>query len=124
MAEELRNNFFKGGVIHVNHVPTLMDKCFGYKFIINDKRVVYSGDACDIHDFLGALVDANEFYCDIATISGVKAHMQYFEVYSTLLFYSRCNVEIYFMHIDDMDRLLEINEFSPFEISYVPFDDE
>lgn len=113
MAEEFKTDFFKGEAILVKHSPELKGKCFSYVFFIDGKKVVYSGDMSDINDISHALLDCDEFYCEVTTNPNVKVHLYFDDIKDTLLKAAENGTKVYLMHYDDYDEIIKCTKSLP-----------
>lgn len=83
--------------ILTTHAPELNGKYFGYEIHIDDDILVYTGDTCNINDFLEPMKKCIELYVDVSASYG-GVHLKYDDVKNIL---NNINVDIYLMHIDD-----------------------
>jgi len=79
---------------------------YGIKISLNNKKIVYSGDAADLSPFLPYLNDANEFYVD-TSIGGI-VHLKISDVLETLLQIQHNATDVFLMHLDNEDSIREI----------------
>lgn len=86
---------------HVKHLDS-----YGFKIIIENKKIVYTGDTCELNSFLPYLNDADEFYIDVSRYGG--AHLKIDDIIEQLKEIKKRGVNIFFMHIDDTKYIYNI----------------
>lgn len=96
-----------GRVIPTTHSPQLEGKCFGYRLVIDDKNIIYTGDTSTIAPFRPYFTQNCEFYVDISVHYGM-IHLKLDEVLEELVEYANKGVKIYLMHLDDKKAAEEI----------------
>ena len=90
--------------IKTEHVKYL--DSYGFKIIIENKKIVYTGDTCEINPFLPYLNDADEFYIDVSRYGG--AHLKIDDIIEQLKEIKKRGINIFFMHIDDTEYIYNI----------------
>lgn len=96
-----------GRVIKTSHSPQLEGKCFGYRFVIDNKNIIYSGDTSTLEPFKPYFTQGCEFYVDISVHYGM-IHLKLDDVLEELVSYANKGVKIYLMHLDDKNAANEI----------------
>jgi ribonuclease BN (tRNA processing enzyme) len=89
--------------------------CFGYVFNIEGKKVVYTGDTNTLIPFEDELEDADELYVDVSANYG-GVHCKFENVKEQLLEYAK-HMDVYIMHIDDMDCMENLVKGTPLKIA-------
>lgn len=102
--------------IPTKHVDGLDGKCFGYIFKIDGKYIIYTGDTRELQPFTTAMTKIRaahnvpsediEFYSEIST-SDVGVHLFYDNVIGELKAIAECGSEVYLMHYNDKQQLIE-----------------
>lgn len=82
------------------HTPGLTGKCFGYGLNVSGKKVLYSGDTCNLSDFISLWGDYDEFYVDCSLHYG-GVHLKWENCAGILK--SSLGTEVYLMHMDDAE---------------------
>lgn len=97
--------------ILTKHIPDM--DCYGLKIELAGKKIVYTGDTCELAPFLPYLKNADEFYTD-TSING-NVHLKISEVLPELLQIQKNGTNVFLMHLDDEKTILELtdNQFSP-----------
>lgn len=98
-ANELHFDWM-GSVIPTQHSPQLEGKCFGYRFTVDGKNVIYTGDTCTLAPFRPYLTQGCELYVDISVHYGM-IHLKLDEVLAELVDFAHKGVHVYLMHLDD-----------------------
>lgn len=93
--------------ISTQHSPQLEGKCFGYLLKINGKKIVYTGDTSTLEPFETYMPVAQKLYIDTSVFYGM-IHLKLEEVLEPLIFYSSMGIEVYLMHLDDVNAAKEI----------------
>ena len=85
---------------------------YGFKLIINNKNIIYTGDTNTLEPFMPYLDNANELYIDISRFGG--AHIKIDDIHENLRTLKQKGIDIYLMHLDDKDYINAIsnNEFN------------
>ncbi len=96
-AYALADNSEKITFINTEHVKYL--DSYGVKIILNNKKIVYTGDTCIIEPFLPYLKDADEFYVDVSKYGG--AHLKIDDIIEKLRELAKSGINIIPMHMDD-----------------------
>lgn len=91
--------------IKTTHAPELLNKCFGYVFELDNTKIVYTGDTNNLNDFKPFLDGKCEFYVDISMCYG-KVHILFSDVKDELIALADI-IDIYMMHIDNMEKAEE-----------------
>lgn len=94
------------GILPTEHAPELAGRCFGYKLKVSDKTVIYTGDTCQLSDFIPYLAyEGCEFYVDCSYNYG-GIHLKWDEVKHDLESIAVSH-DVYLMHMDNRNAFLE-----------------
>lgn len=88
--------------VPTKHVPALEEKCFGYVFNINGKKVIYTGDTASLNSFIPFLKNASELYVDTSCRYESDVHLWLPSSLPLLKQISTQGVKVYLMHLDDV----------------------
>lgn len=114
--DKMKERFgFEIEAINTKHVPELIDKCFGYVFELQETRIVYTGDTCNLYDFKPYLTDGCEFYVDVSMNYG-KVHLLFSDIKDELIKLSE-RMSVCLMHIDNMEKAKEAVEDNNLQIA-------
>lgn len=96
--------------IKTNHTPFL--DSYGFKFKIDNKNILYTGDTNTFESFILYLADIDELYIDVSRFGG--AHIKIDNIYNKLKELKQKNISIFLMHLDDKEYINKItnNEFN------------
>lgn len=91
---------------HVKHLDA-----YGFKLIVEEKKIVYTGDTNTLEPFREYLENVQEFYVDVSKFGG--AHLKIDDVIEELREIKNKGIDVYLMHIDDRNYIESItnNEF-------------
>lgn len=103
-AYELKNKLENLTFIKTKHTDYL--DAYGFVMNINNKKILYTGDTCELESFLSYLNNINELYIDLSKFGG--AHLKVDDVLGTLKDLKNKNVKIIPMHIDDKGYVLTL----------------
>lgn len=70
--------------ISTTHASELNGKCFRYEIHIDDDILVYTGDTCNINDFLEPMKKCIELYVDVSASYG-GVHLKYDDIKNILI---------------------------------------
>lgn len=101
-------------VIPTTHAPELDGKCFGYEFLVNGVKVVYTGDTNILDDFMPFVKPGCEFYVDMSFDYG-KVHLLWDDVKKQLRNISTTS-DVYLMHVDNIDKAKDETKHSNIEV--------
>ena len=101
---ELKDNFENLEFIKTEHSPYL--DSYGFKIVLNNKNIIYTGDSSKIEPFMNDIKDADELYIDVSRYGGV--HIRIEDVIDILKNLKNNGTEIYLMHIDDKEYINNI----------------
>ncbi len=101
-------------VIPTTHAPELDGKCFGYEFLVNGVKVVYTGDTNTLDDFMPFVKPGCEFYVDMSFDYG-KVHLLWDDVKKQLRNISTTS-DVYLMHVDNIDKAKDETKHSNIEV--------
>ena len=95
--------------IKTEHTPYL--DAYGFKFKINGKNIIYTGDSNTLDPFITYMNNINELYIDVSKFGG--AHLKIDEIYERLTKLKNNGIKISLMHLDDKEYIIKItnNEF-------------
>lgn len=95
--------------IKTEHVKYL--DSYGFKMIVDKKKIVYTGDTNTLEPFREHLDDIQEFYVDVSKFGG--AHLKIDDVIEELREIKNKGIDVYLMHIDERNYIESItnNEF-------------
>jgi ribonuclease BN (tRNA processing enzyme) len=90
------------GVIPTRHTPQLEGRCFGYRLLINGKKIIYTGDTATLTSFMPYLTNGVYLYTDVSSYkSGVHLHVD------DLVEQVRgLDIHLYLMHFDDFEAIM------------------
>ncbi len=103
-AYELKNKLENLTFIKTKHTDYL--DAYGFVMNINNKRILYTGDTCELESFSPYLNNINELYIDLSKFGG--AHLKVDDVLGTLKDLKNKDVKIIPMHIDDKEYVLTL----------------
>lgn len=108
---KLQTEFNDLEFILTKHVPDM--DCYGLKIELAGKKIVYTGDTCELAPFLPSLKNADELYVD-TSING-NVHLKIAKVLPELLQIQKDGTNVFLIHLDDEKAVLELtnNKFSP-----------
>lgn len=101
---EIKNKLENLTFIKTKHTDYL--DAYGFVMNINNKRILYTGDTCEIESFSPYLNNINELYIDLSKFGG--AHLKVDDVLGTLKDLKNKDVKIIPMHIDDKEYVLTL----------------
>lgn len=101
-------------LIPTTHAPELDGKCFGYEFLVNGVKVVYTGDTNTLDDFMPFVKPGCEFYVDMSFDYG-KVHLLWDDVKKQLRNISTTS-DVYLMHVDNIDKAKDETKHSNIEV--------
>lgn len=109
-AYNLKDNLESLEFIKTKHTDYL--DAYGFKFNINNKKIIYTGDTNILEPFTSYLSDANELYIDVSRYGG--AHIQIDSILEKLNEIKNNGTIICLMHLDDREYIREVtnNEFN------------
>ena len=79
---------------------------YGFKMKIGNKIILYTGDTCNIENFISYIEDVNELYIDLSKFGGV--HLKIDNIINILKELKKKNIKIIPMHMDDKNYILDI----------------
>ena len=96
--------------IPTTHVPALEGKCFGYRFNIESRTVVYTGDTNTLEPFLPYILEETStrhiLYTECSAFdTGVHLFVEKLLDYSEI--FRDNGIEVYLMHLDDVEKIEE-----------------
>ena len=103
-AYELKNKLENLTFIKTKHTDYL--DAYGFVMNINNKRILYTGDTCELESFSPYLNNINELYIDLSKFGG--AHLKVDDVLGTLKDLKNKDVKIIPRHIDDKKYVLSV----------------
>ena len=85
---------------------------YGFKANINNRNILYTGDANNLTPFIPFFDKCDEFYMDSSVTGG--SHIKIDEVLDTLSTLKSKGTDVYLMHLQDKEKIREItnNEFN------------
>ena len=83
--------------IKTQHVKEL--DCYGFEWIVDGKKIVYTGDTYTLEPYMESLENADELYTDISKNGGV--HLKLDDCYDQLKNIKQNGTNVILMHIDD-----------------------
>ena len=104
-VEETDYDWLKAA-IPTDHAPELAGKCFGYQLELGGKNVLYTGDTNTIEPFLPYLTNGSVLYTEVSAYD-VPVHMYVEKLLAQADFFKERQTEIYLMHMDDEETILE-----------------
>ena len=93
--------------ILTQHSPQLKNKCFGYYIEGVDFFFIYTGDTSTLEPFEPYLDDCSEIYLDVSVFYG-HIHLKLEDALPNLIELSEDDIEVYLMHLDDVDAAEKI----------------
>lgn len=100
IKNELENLIF----IKTKHTDYL--DAYGFVMNIDNKKILYTGDTCELEAFLPYLDSIDELYIDLSKFGG--AHLKVDDVLNTLRDLKNKDVRIIPMHMDDKEYILRL----------------
>jgi len=109
-AYDLKDSLENLKFIRTEHTKYL--DAYGFKIIINEKNIIYTGDTNTLEPFIPCLDNASELYIDVSKFGG--AHIKIDDIYKELKTLKKKGINIYLMHLDDKEYINKItnNEFN------------
>ena len=101
---EIKNKLENLTFIKTKHTDYL--DAYGFVMNINNKRILYTGDTCELESFSPYLNNINELYIDLSKFGG--AHLKVDDVLGTLKDLKNKDVKIIPRHIDDKKYVLSV----------------
>lgn len=101
---KLVNNLENLEFIKTEHTKYL--DAYGFVAIIQNKKIVYTGDTNTLEPFLEHLKTADELYVDVSRYGG--AHIKIDDIIDKLKKVAEKNTRIYLMHLDDKEYIKKI----------------
>lgn len=90
-----------GDCILTKHSPQLEGKCFGYRLLVDDTNVVYTGDTSTLEPFMPYLTENSALYVDTSVYYGM-IHLKLEDALEDFLTLNKKGVKVYLMHLDDV----------------------
>lgn len=103
-AYVLKNKLSNLEFIKTEHTKFL--DSYGFKMKIHNTIILYTGDTCNIENFMPYIDDVNELYIDLSEFGG--AHLKIDDVISILKDLKERNIKIIPMHMDNKNYILNI----------------
>lgn len=85
--------------ISTEHDPNL--ECFGYRLIIDDTNIIYTGDTSTLQPYLPYLTDFSVLYVDTSVYYG-GVHLKLEDILDDLISFTQWNIKVYLMHLDNI----------------------
>lgn len=101
---ELLNHLPNLEFIKTEHTPYL--DSYGFKFTINDKNIVYTGDTNTLAPFTPYLDNCDELYIDVSKFGG--AHIKIDDILDVFSSLQQNGTDIFLMHMDDKEYIKNI----------------
>ena len=108
----LRNKDWVVNAIQTEHVSELQGKSYGYRFYINDKNNIYTGDTSTLEPYLPYLTDNSILYVDTSVYYG-KVHLKLEDILDEFISLTQRGIKVYLMHLDDILSAEEIVQNIP-----------
>ena len=89
--------------IKTEHVKEI--DSYGFEMIIDNKKIVYTGDTKTIEPFENFVEDADEFYVDVSKFGGV--HLKIDDILEKLQKIQQKGTKIILMHMDDEQYIID-----------------
>ena len=105
-AYELKNKVENLNLTFIKTKHTDYLDAYGFVMNINNKKILYTGDTCELEAFLPYLDNINELYIDLSKFGG--AHLKVDNVLEILKELKNKNIKIIPMHIDDKEYVLAL----------------
>ena len=112
---ENRDGWLKAA-IPTTHVPNLEGKCFGYNLKVEGKNVVYTGDTCTLEPFLPYIIEETVLYTECSAYN-TDVHIFVEKLLDYSDFFRDNSVEVFLMHLDDIDAIKERIAETDFELA-------
>lgn len=96
---------------NIEFIPTFHVKeldSYGIKANFGGKKIIYTGDTSTLEPFIIHLDNVDELYVDVSKIGGV--HLKLDEIIEKLEEIQGKGIEIYLMHLDDIEYIKNINK--------------
>lgn len=92
-------------IIPTEHAPELYGRCFGYELQVSDTHIIYTGDTCQLSDFIPSLDKGySEFYVDCSYDYG-NIHLKWDDIKHDLQLIATEH-DVYLMHLDNRKAFL------------------
>lgn len=90
--------------IKTQHSPYI--DCYGFRIVLDNKKIIYTGDTSTIETFLPYLDDCNELYIDLSTNGGI--HINVNDCLDLLKKFKPNGTNIIPMHLDKKEYIYNI----------------
>lgn len=98
---DITSKVWFGNCILTKHSPQLEGKCFGYRLIVDDTNVVYTGDTSTLEPFMPYLTEGSTLYVDTSVYYGM-IHLKLEDALDDFLALNQKGVKVNLMHLDDV----------------------
>lgn len=98
---DLTDKAWFGNCILTKHSPQLEGKCFGYRLLVNNTNVIYTGDTSTLEPFIPYLTENSLLYVDTSVYYGM-IHLKLEDVLDNFLSLNKRNIKVYLMHLDNV----------------------
>lgn len=103
---ELKDNIENVKFIKTEHSPCL--DSYGFEIILDNKRIIYTGDSSTMEPFMPYIKHANELYIDVSRNGGV--HIKLEDVIGLLERIQDNGTNVFLMHLDDKKYIKNVTE--------------
>jgi len=86
--------------IKTDHAQEL--DCYGFTMMVDNKRIVYTGDTRTLEPFIKYINGNCELYVDVSYYAS-KAHLYFKDIKNKLLDFANRGIDVFLMHIDSID---------------------
>lgn len=90
--------------IETKHSPYI--DCYGFKLVLDNKKIIYTGDTAKIENFLPYIEKCDELYIDLSKNGGI--HINVNDSLDFLKRFQQNGVKIIPMHLDDKEYICNI----------------
>lgn len=114
-ADEYKAPYIKA-VIPTSHTEQLVGKCYGYSLDVDGSNVVYTGDTNTLESFEPYITEGSILYVEVSSVP-VPVHLFIDDILPRLKEYTKKNVKVYLMHLDNEKAIQEKIEGTNIELA-------
>ena len=104
-ASEYKAPYFKA-VIPTSHTEQLKGKCYGFNLDVDGNNVIYTGDTNTLESFEPYITEGSILYVEVSSVP-VPVHLFIDDILPRLKEYTKKNVKVYLMHLDNEKAIQE-----------------
>ena len=98
------------------HAPELDAECFGYMLDVDGTNCIYTGDTSTLDVYKEDIIPGREIYIDVSYSYG-GVHLKYDDIKEQLMEYTKNNVKVYLIHLDDEESIRRIIDGTKIKIA-------